>query len=266
MKTHLISPIQPFFMIHTHKSYQAQHANYNGISHFYRFTVDDEALAVNVVPDGSADIIFKLHDDHPEAWICGSSRKLSNTLIERGCFYFGVRFQIGIMPSFLPLKPKDIVDQSIPLNLVYVLAGLLIERVAQSQTFEQQINAFNQVCGTQQSSQHIPELSQRLVQLMLHHRGNISIPELCHHSGYSARTISSSFNDYYGFSPKAFNMMLRYQQSLEKLMKNRGGRLTDLATDVGYADQSHFFRQFKHFNGQGPKEFQNTLKQHLIQV
>lgn len=263
MNTHLISPIQPYFMIYTHKSYQAKYVNYDGISHFYSFTVDDGALAVNVVPDGSIDIIFKLNNDKPEAWICGSSRKLSNTLIERGCFYFGVRFQIGIMPSFLSLKPKDIVDQSLPLNVVYALAGHLIERVSDCQTFEQQINAFNQVCGGQPFLINTPALSQRLIKLMVLHRGNISIPELCHHSGYSARTISSSFNDYYGLSPKAFNLMLRYQQSLEQLMQNKVERLTDLATDVGYSDQSHFFRQFKRFNGQGPKEFQNTLKQYL---
>ena len=260
----MISPIQPYFMIHTHKSYQVKYVNYNGISHFYSFTVDDAAMAVNVVPDGSTDIIFKLHDDNPEAWLCGSSRKLSNTLIERSCFYFGVRFQIGIMPSFLSLKPKDIVDQSIPLNVVYSSAGLLIERISECQTFGQQIIVFNQVFDGQQLSLHTPELSQRLIQLILYHRGNISIPELCHHSGYSARTISSSFNDYYGLSPKSFNMMLRYQQSLEHLMQNRGERLTDLATDMGYADQSHFFRQFKRFNGQGPKEFQKTLNKYLI--
>ncbi len=265
MNTHLIMPIQPYFKIHTHKSYQVRNVNHDSISHFYSFTVNDTALAVNVVPDGSIDIIFKLHDNNPEAWICGSSSKLCNTLIERGCFYFGVRYQIGVMPNFLSLKPKDIVDQSIPLNIVCALADILIEKISDCYTFEQQIKAFSQVCGKQKSIQLMPELSQTLVELMLHHRGNISIPELCNHSGYSARTISSSFNDYYGLSPKSFNMMLRYQQSLEHIMKNKYDRLTDLASDMGYSDQSHFFRQFKHYNGQGPKEFQNTLKKYLLQ-
>lgn len=265
MSTYVISPIQPYFRIHTHKSYQAKYVNYDGISHFYSFTVDEAALAVNVVPDGSIDIIFKLHDDNPEAWICGSSRELGNTLIERGCFYFGVRYQIGVMPNFLHLKPKDIIDQSIPLYIVYALAGLLIERISDSHTFEQKIRAFNQISGKQQFLPHKPELSQTLIKLMLHHCGNISIPELSHHSGYSARTISNSFNDYYGLSPKAFNMTLRYQQSLEYLMQDKGERLTDIATDIGYSDQSHFFRQFKRYNGQGPKEFQNTLRKHLLQ-
>ncbi|WP_413501536.1 helix-turn-helix domain-containing protein [Psychrobacter maritimus] len=265
MNNHLIRPIQPYFRIHTHKSYQAKYVNYDGISHFYSFVVDDSALAVNVVPDGSIDIIFKLHDDKPEAWICGSSRKLCNTLIERGCFYFGVRYQIGVMPTFLPLKPKDIIDQSIPLCIVYALAELLIEKISDCNDFEQKIRTFSQVCSKQQFLQHKPELSQTLIKLMLYHRGNISISELSHHSGYSARTISNSFNDYYGMSPKALNMTFRYQQSLKYLMEKKYERLTDLAACIGYSDQSHFLRQFKRYNGQGPKEFQSTLRKNLIQ-
>jgi len=262
MNTHLIKPIQPYFMLYAQNSYQKKYVNRDGISHFYCFTLDQAAMPINVVPDGSIDIIIKLDDDRPEAWVCGSSRILGSTLIEKGCSYFGVRYQIGVVPDFLPIKPKDIVDQSVPLHSISPLAIQLLARLAECHNFEQQITAFQQVCGHHRRTIESYDLSQVLIKLMLQRRGNISIAELSQQSGYCTRTISGSFNNYYGLSPKAFNLILRYQQVLDHLMQSNVDRLTDLATDIGYSDQSHLCRQFKRYNGQGPKEFQNILKQY----
>ena len=262
MNTHLIRPIQPYFMLYAQSSYQKKQVHRDGISHFYCFTVDQAAMAVDVVPDGSIDIIIKLHDDKTEAWVCGSSRILGRTFIEKGCSYFGVRYQIGMVPDFLSIKPKDIVDQTVPLQSISPLTAQLLARLSECHTFEQQITAFQQVCVHRQRLVESSDLSQTLIKLMLQHRGNISVAELSQQSGYSARTISSSFNNYYGLSPKAFNLILRYQQVLDQLMQSNGNRLTDLATDMGYSDQSHFCRQFKRYNGQGPREFQNILKEY----
>lgn len=46
-------------------------------------------------------------------------------------------------------------------------------------------------------------------------------------------------------------------------MQNDCKRLTDLAIDSGYSDQAHFFRQFKQYNGQGPREFQYMLNKYI---
>ena len=262
MNNQLINPIQPYFILDAKKSYQKKEVNRNGIAHFYCFTLDKQNNAVNVVPDASIDIIFKLHNEKPEAWVCGSWKKLGKTVFEHGCSYFGIRYQIGIVPSFLCIKPRDIINKSVPLKDISTLGLLLVDKLSNCQSFEQKISAFQQICGERTNLLDSSELNNVLINLMLKHRGNISIIDLSHQSGYSARTISNSFNNYYGFSPKECNLILRYQHVLEKLMQNDYERLTDLATDTGYSDQSHFFRQFKHYNGQGPKEFQNMLKQH----
>ncbi|MGP9691970.1 helix-turn-helix domain-containing protein [Psychrobacter sp. AOP30-A2-5] len=262
MNTQLISPIQPYFILDAQNSYQKKEINRDGIAHFYCFTLDKEGDAVSVVPDASIDIIFKLHKDKPEAWACGSWRKLGKTVFEHGCSYFGIRYQIGIVPSFLSIKPGDIIDQSIPLQDVSVLGTSLVDRLSDCQSFEQQISVFQQICSQKTDLLQSSKLYHVLIKLMLKHHGNISITELCHQSGYSARTIGNSFNDYYGFSPKACNLILRYQHVLDRLMQNDCKRLTDLAIDTGYSDQAHFFRQFKQYNGQGPREFQHMLNKY----
>lgn len=266
MNSQWISPIQPYFMLEAQNSYQKKDVNCERISHFYSFTLDSQARTVNVVPDASIDIILKLHKDKPEAWVCGSWQELGKTVFEQGCSYFGVRYQIGVVPDFLSIKPKDIIDKSVPLHDISTLESLLIDSISRCQSFEQQISTFQQICGQREDLVCSSELYFLLFKSMLKHRGNISITELCYQSGYSARTISNCFKDYYGMSPKSFNLILRYQQVLEQLIHNDSKRLTDLATDMGYADQSHFFRQFKRYNGQGPREFQNMLNQYSIQT
>lgn len=265
MSTTFINPIQPYFRICTQENYQAKYVNRDGISHFYRFTLNDVKIPMSVVPDGSIDIIIKLDDDNPEIWICGSLQEIGLTFFEQGCSYFGICYQIGAVPSFLPLIPRDIINQTIPLHSISTtLASSFTERICDCDDFEQQIKSFYLVCARQKKSMQPPKLSQTLIQLMLNFRGNITIPELCDHSGYSARTVRNAFKDYYGLSPKAFNMMLRYQQVLEKLMQNEDECLIHLATDMGYSDQSHFSREFKRYNGQSPKVFQNTVKQSML--
>lgn len=262
MNTHIIEPLQPYFMLYTQSSYQKKHINREGISHFYCFTLEHTAMDVNVVPDGSIDIIIKLHDTNPEAWVCGSSKAPRSTLIEKGCSYFGVRYQIGVAPNFLSIQPKDVVEQSIPLHELSMLSEPLLASLSQCHDFDGYIAAFWEICGARKGIIERSELSQALVALMIAHRGNISVAELSAYSGYSARTINNVFNNYYGLSPKTFSLILKYQQVLDQLMQSNCERLTDLATDMGYADQSHFCRQFKRYNGQAPREFQKILKQY----
>lgn len=261
MNKQSIYPVQPYFILDAQNSYQKKEVNRNGIAHFYCFTLDKENEGVSVVPDASIDIIFKLHNEKPEAWVCGSWKKIGKTVFEHGCSYFGIRYQIGIVPSFLSIKPKDIINKSIPLKDISVLGLVLMEKLSNYQSFEQKINIFQRVCTQRSDLLKSSELYHILIKLMLEHHGNITITELSHQSGYSTRTISSSFNDYYGFSPKSCNLILRYQNVLQKLMQCNYDRLTDLATDTGYSDQSHFFRQFRTYNGYGPREFQKMIKQ-----
>ena len=262
MEHTLINPIQPYFILDTQNSYQKKAVNHGGIAHFYRFTVGEAGECVNVVPDASMDIIFKLDPDQPEAWVCGSWRQLGTTLFEQGCSYFGVRYQIGVVPSFLSITPKDVMNQRVPLQDLTQLGTQLLDKLSGCQDFEQQIGIYQQICAQNTASLTSSKLHHVLMAMMLQHRGNISIAALSQQSGYSTRTVSNAFGDYYGFSPKACNLILRYQHTLDRLMQNDGQRLTDLAIESGYSDQAHFFRQFKQYNGNGPREFQHRLHQY----
>lgn len=70
----------------------------------------------------------------------------------------------------------------------------------------------------------------------------------------SERQLERQFRQYAGFPPRTFFRLQRFQYTLRK-MGNPRQRLTELAFEGGYADQSHFIREFKAFAGVSPGSF-----------
>lgn len=56
-----------------------------------------------------------------------------------------------------------------------------------------------------------------------------------------------------GMNPKEYSRIVRFQKSLW-MMQNGADGYADIACACGYADQSHFIREFKAFSGLTPKE------------
>lgn len=87
---------------------------------------------------------------------------------------------------------------------------------------------------------------------------NVTSPTLEHLSDQvfvSKRQLQRVFQDKLGFGPKAYIRMLRFREAIHYIRRNPSSRMTDVAFDFGYADQSHFIREFKDFMGQNPRQF-----------
>lgn len=60
-----------------------------------------------------------------------------------------------------------------------------------------------------------------------------------------ASTLYRQFIYYIGQAPKEYLKVVRFRQALQAV-KKKGSRLTALTYDLGYCDQSHFVKDFKH--------------------
>lgn len=72
--------------------------------------------------------------------------------------------------------------------------------------------------------------------------------------GISARYMQQLFLQYTGLTPKLYSQINRFQHSLQ-LVTTRDASLTSIAYECGYADQSHFIREFKAFTGSTPSGY-----------
>ncbi|WP_281649005.1 AraC family transcriptional regulator [Parendozoicomonas sp. Alg238-R29] len=84
---------------------------------------------------------------------------------------------------------------------------------------------------------------------------NVSLEYLAEQTGLSRYHLIRSFKARYGQSPHAFQLDNRIKKA--KVLLQRGSNLSDIACDLGFADQSHFQRNFKKRLAMTPKQYQD---------
>ncbi len=90
---------------------------------------------------------------------------------------------------------------------------------------------------------------------ILAQKGQIQIRSIRESLGMTERTFERKFENHVGVSPKLFAKITQFQFALNQLYVGGFQKLSDIALDNGYADQSHFIRNFRRFTGFTPKEF-----------
>jgi len=69
------------------------------------------------------------------------------------------------------------------------------------------------------------------------------------------RTFQRIFKKYVGVTPNQYRRICQFQVSFDQLRGKGFNKLTDIAYDNGFADQSHFIRSFKEFTQITPNDY-----------
>jgi AraC-like DNA-binding protein len=96
-----------------------------------------------------------------------------------------------------------------------------------------------------------PEIG-HIVRTILQEKGRVNISGLSSQCYLSTRQFERNFKEQSGFAAKTFARIARFYSVVEDAV-NRQKKLTDIALDFGYYDQSHFIADFKEFSGFCPK-------------
>lgn len=71
----------------------------------------------------------------------------------------------------------------------------------------------------------------------------------------SLRTFQRIFKKYVGVTPNQYRRICQFQFSFAQLKAKQFNKLTDVAYDNGFADQSHFIRSFREFTQITPQDY-----------
>ncbi|ELR69514.1 Transcriptional regulator, AraC family [Fulvivirga imtechensis AK7] len=85
--------------------------------------------------------------------------------------------------------------------------------------------------------------------------GSVTLKSLQKDLRVSERTFERMFLRHVGITPRLYARICRFNATIEQLKSNQQTKLTDIAFDNGFADQSHFIRTFKEFTGLTPREY-----------
>ncbi len=86
-------------------------------------------------------------------------------------------------------------------------------------------------------------------------RGQGKISDLAEELGISTRQLERGFASTVGISAKQLARAIRIEEAFNRLMLEPQLNLTELAFELGFADQAHFNREFKAFSSMNPTNF-----------
>jgi AraC-like DNA-binding protein len=132
-------------------------------------------------------------------------------------------------------------------------AGLNEQMAAASNT-RQRLKTITSFLENQLARHYVKEtVITRAVQFIRTQQTAVDLDLLSAQCFLSSKQFERRFKEWAGFMPKLYARIIRFETALNKYDSDR--RLTGIAHECGYYDQSHFIRDFKEFAGLPPARY-----------
>lgn len=96
---------------------------------------------------------------------------------------------------------------------------------------------------------------------LIYQNSEIRVEDLAKYFKVSRTKIFRDFKKYIGQSPKNFIETVRFRKAIEILKSPTNvNSLTELSYTLGYADQSHFIKDFSKMSGTSPSKFTSKIE------
>lgn len=222
----------------------------------------------HALPTGAMHLVFRIGGPRLRVFdstLDDSGHELAGAVIggARSSFYIrdasvpvasvGAMLRPGAARPLFGAGAAELSSRHTPLDDVWgQSAAHLHERLAESDSAQQRLDLFEaellrrlpRVCGLH------PAIADALGRFA----SDDDVASAVERSGYSHRHFVSLFRDEVGLSPKLYSRVRRFQRAIE-LARCGTCTLTDIASEIGYADQAHLNRDFREFAGLTPGEY-----------
>ncbi len=175
----------------------------------------------------------------------------------------------GKLKTYIPISELKIQDKSMFIefiNLNYLLLNrniFYLEKEELLQNFL--IKLFKKFC-TQPSSYSTLLTNSNISLAKKYIENNIgnnpTVKEISTYLNISEFHFFKIFKQAYNISPHAFLLNLKICRAKQLLLK--GNNISDVAYELGFSDQSHLNRVFKHYVAATPYEYKNSILEKRI--
>jgi AraC-like DNA-binding protein len=231
-------------------------------------SASDEEHRFDAVADGCAGIIFQrpgagslqLADGKvlPTVFLYGQSTETRELHCSGQFDVLGIFLRPAAVRSMFGIDATELTDGCVDLaDLIKGKDQRLVERLVNAVSVEEQTAvlctslAENISANNAQADAIIHNAADRIRAA----NGRLSISALRAELGITERTFERRFKASIGMPAKLFARICRFQGALDPLLGGDYARLSDIAFDHDYADQSHYVREFKAFAGHTPKHY-----------
>ncbi|MDR2403005.1 MAG: helix-turn-helix domain-containing protein [Spirochaetaceae bacterium] len=228
----------------------------------YQFKTGPNAdeCSIQLLPDACLNILFECDRNHPKALFSGFFFKPNQLVLKPETKYFGFKPYSSLGYKIGACSVNELLNMSVDFASICPNAERLVEKISVTDDFNAQIALFNEFSNVEIINRnHTPTFVDYITLIICASKGNILFNNLQRILGYSERYIREKFKDTYGFSPKRYSNVMRFQNILKKLLLTKYYDLPSLAVDNGYFDQSHFIHEFQQFVSMPPEKYRKNF-------
>jgi len=232
----------------------------------------DENLSISVCINGLPGIVFQHVEGHsPLESIATRQGSRSFNGQAPTLFVYGQIMQRGVMNynkgpfistqvllkshalnSLLGINAAQLTNQVIPFSDFY--PGDLNLRLLEAKSDRQRIRLLTKfLVALQKRVKAQDSLIQESLRLIHAGACSVRVNGLLEQLSISESHFERRFTQAVGVSPQFYIRVRRFHEAMALLKSRRFARLTDIAHDLNFYDQSHFIRDIKEFSGLPPK-------------
>lgn len=204
----------------------------------------NDSPPLRVVPDGSADIIWRRDGPSVTTFAAGPDTQAQLAPLTEGSRMVGIRFAPGAADAVLGVPLDVLRDLRVPLDELWGrVANEVAERLAASDRPEHTLATMVRERINAPPDPTAVAIARRIEFAA----GPGVVSSVAADVGVSERHLQRRCRTAFGYGPKTLHQILRFQRALR--LARAGGRLADVAAVVGYADQSHMARDTRRLAG-----------------
>ena len=224
-------------------------------------------LAQRVVPNGFLEIIIHLTDHHcdlpgsagwgqsPDYTLIGVQSEPYEVRFTSEVEVFGIRFKPAGFHTLFEVPLSELVNTHE--DLVAVLGArfrTFAARLRAEPDTEGRLEAAERYLGRAAERRAVTYLN-RAEELIRASGGRLRVADVADRLCISRRQLERAFQHTLGMSPKQYARIARLNLVQSLFQEGRYRGLADVAYRAGYADQSHFNREFKRLVGEPPTRY-----------
>jgi len=198
-----------------------------------------------------------LADTYRHAWLAGIQDRRLVHASEHGADHISARFRPGGAHAFFDLPMDETRNRVVELDLLVGReATSLRDRLGALASDRARATELAAWLGERRRVRSCFETVRRAAELLRDEGAfRTSVAEVCSHLGLSNKHLVQQFHQVVGVPPKVLGRIERFQAAIAACRGGAPVSWSQVAHELGYADQSHMIREFKRLGSVTPSEF-----------
>lgn len=212
-----------------------------------------------VLPHPNLNVAFT----RERGWITGVTTGKYNYEVKGSGAVLGVMFRPGGFRPFFGRAVAELMDTTLDAAAVFPAATEAARLALMAEPNRQQMIAGAEAMlvggGLPEVDPNIA-VAAAIVELARTDRSIVSVAELARQSAVNERTLQHLFQHYVGVGPKWVIRLYRLVEAAGRATAETAPNWTEVAHELGYADQAHFTNDFRKIIGRPPTDYAREVR------